>query len=155
MLVLESKIDKLNFGTYMEEYTLPSLEVLISPKEAKAGIVCMKFSYKGDYLAVSFNNEYTEDQVVENDSNGSPLYSVVNESLTIIFQSLSLDDRGTNSSANSAARNQKNDGVDVSNLTSNLRYIAGANTDMSSGAIHHFQPGLSVLFFGLLFALPR
>jgi hypothetical protein len=65
MLVLESKIDKLNFGTYMEEYTLPSLEVLISPKEAKAGIVCMKFSYKGDYLAVSFNNEYTEDQVVE------------------------------------------------------------------------------------------
>jgi len=65
MLVLESKIDKLNFGTYLEEYTLPSLEVLISPKEAKAGIVCMKFSYKGDYLAVSFNNEYTEDQVVE------------------------------------------------------------------------------------------
>lgn len=97
----------------------------------------------------------TEDQVVENDSNGSPLYSVVNESLTIIFQSLSLDDRGTNSSANSAARNQKNDGVDVSNLTSNLRYIAGANNDMSSGAIHHFQPGLSVLFLGLLFALPR
>lgn len=63
MLVLESKFDKLNFGTYLEEYTLPTLEVLISPKEAKASIVCMKFSYKGDYLAVSFNNEYTEEQV--------------------------------------------------------------------------------------------
>ena len=65
MLILESKIDKLNFGTYMEEYTLPSLKVLILPKEAKARIVCMKFSYKCDYLVVSFNNEHTEDQVVE------------------------------------------------------------------------------------------
>ena len=65
MLVLESKIEKLNYGTYMEEYTLPSLEVLISNKEAKAGIVCMKFSYKGDFLAVSFNNEYTEEQLME------------------------------------------------------------------------------------------
>ena len=65
MLVLESKIDKLNFGTYLEEYTLPTLEVLISPKEAKSSIVCMKFSYKGDFLAVSFNNEYTEEQLQE------------------------------------------------------------------------------------------
>lgn len=63
MLVLDSKIDKLNFGTYMEEYTLPTLEVLISPKESKSSIVCIRFSFKGDFLAVSFNNEYTEEQM--------------------------------------------------------------------------------------------
>lgn len=62
MLVLESKIEKMNFGTYMEEYTMPTLEVLLSPKEAKSAIVCMKFSYRGDFLAVSFNNEYREEQ---------------------------------------------------------------------------------------------
>jgi hypothetical protein len=65
MLVLESKIEKLNYGTYLEEYTLPSLEVLISPKEAKSTVICMKFSYKGDFLAVSFNNEYSEEQLTE------------------------------------------------------------------------------------------
>lgn len=72
MLVLESKIEKLNYGTYQEQYTLPSLEVMLSPKEAKAGIICMKFSYKGDFLAVSFNNEYTEEQVLEEQSRNRP-----------------------------------------------------------------------------------
>lgn len=61
MLVLESKIEKLNFGSYMQEYTLPALEVIMSPKVAKAAILALKFSYKGDYLAVSFNNEYNEE----------------------------------------------------------------------------------------------
>jgi WD40 repeat protein len=60
MLVLETKIGKLNFGSYMEEYVLPSLDVKMSPKEAKAAVICIKFSYKGDYLAVSFNNETRE-----------------------------------------------------------------------------------------------
>jgi WD40 repeat protein len=58
LLVLESRVEKLNFGTYMEQYTMPTLEVVMSPKEAKAAVVTMKFSYRGDYLAVSFNNEY-------------------------------------------------------------------------------------------------
>jgi hypothetical protein len=58
MLVLEAKVEKLNFGTYMEEYSMPTLEVVMSPKEAKSAVVCLKFSYRGDYLAVSFNNEY-------------------------------------------------------------------------------------------------
>lgn len=57
MLVLETKIGKLNFGSYMEEYVLPSLDVKMSPKEAKSAVICIKFSYRGDYLAVSFNNE--------------------------------------------------------------------------------------------------
>ena len=56
--MLESRVEKLNFGTYMEQYTMPTLEVVMSPKEAKAAVVTMKFSYRGDYLAVSFNNEY-------------------------------------------------------------------------------------------------
>jgi len=60
--VLESKIEKYNFGTYMESYTMPTLEIMMSPKESKSSIVCMKFSYRGDYLAVSFNNEYREEQ---------------------------------------------------------------------------------------------
>lgn len=63
MLVLESKIEKLNFGTYMQEYTLPALEVIMSPKVSRASIIALKFSYKGDFLAVSFNNEYNEEQV--------------------------------------------------------------------------------------------
>ena len=58
LLVLESRVEKLNFGTYMEQYTMPTLEVVMSPKEAKAAVVNIKFSYRGDYLAVSFNNEF-------------------------------------------------------------------------------------------------
>lgn len=61
MLVIDSKIQKLSYGTYMEEYTIPTLDIVMSPKEAKAAIVCMKFSYRGDYLAVSFNNEYRDE----------------------------------------------------------------------------------------------
>ena len=61
MLVLESKIEKLNFGTYLNEYTLPALEVIMSPKVDKSAIIAIKFSYKGDYLAVSFNNEYNDE----------------------------------------------------------------------------------------------
>ena len=45
----------------MEEYTMPALDIVMSPKEAKAAIVCMRFSYRGDYLAVAFNNEYRDD----------------------------------------------------------------------------------------------
>ena len=63
MLVLETKIQKLNYGTYMQEYTLPALEVIMSPKVSRASIIALKFSYKGDFLAVSFNNEYTESQI--------------------------------------------------------------------------------------------
>ena len=37
----------------------------MSPKVARASIVALKFSFKGDFLAVSFNNEYNEDQVKE------------------------------------------------------------------------------------------
>ena len=44
---------------------MPTLDVIMSPKEAKAGIVAMKFSYKGDYLAVSYNNESTETELFE------------------------------------------------------------------------------------------
>lgn len=30
----------------------------MSPKESKTAVVCMKYSFNGDFLAVSFNNEY-------------------------------------------------------------------------------------------------
>ena len=71
MLVLEAKVEKLNFGTYMEEYSMPTLEVVMSPKEAKAAVVCLKFSYRGDYLAVSFNNEYRPEAVKKNPNDTS------------------------------------------------------------------------------------
>jgi len=62
MLVLEAKIGRLNFGSYMEEYSLPSLDVKMSPKEAKSAVIAIKFSFRGDFLAVSFNNETREDK---------------------------------------------------------------------------------------------
>jgi hypothetical protein len=57
MLVLEAKIGRLNFGSYMEEYSLPTLDVKMSPKEAKAAVISIRFSFRGDFLAVTFNNE--------------------------------------------------------------------------------------------------
>ena len=62
LLVLEARIGKLNFGSYMEEFELPSLNVVMSPKEAKAAVVAIKFSYRGDYMAISYNNESRKGQ---------------------------------------------------------------------------------------------
>jgi hypothetical protein len=78
MLVLEAKVEKLNFGTYMEEYTMPTLEVVMSPKEAKAAVVCLKFSYRGDFLAVSFNNEYRPDTMKKNPNDTTKNQSSIN-----------------------------------------------------------------------------
>lgn len=63
--VLDAKVQKLQYGTYMEEYTMPTLDVLMSPKEAKAAVIAIKFSYRGDFLAVSFNNEHREGEDVQ------------------------------------------------------------------------------------------
>ena len=57
-LLLDSKIEQLNFGTYIEEFSVPSLEVIMCPKDSKSSIVNLRFSYQGAFLAVSFNNEY-------------------------------------------------------------------------------------------------
>ena len=73
MLVLEAKVEKLNFGTYMEEYSMPTLEVIMSPKEAKSAVVCLKFSYRGDFLAVSFNNEYRPEAAKKTNNNNTTL----------------------------------------------------------------------------------
>lgn len=64
-LLLESNIERLNFGTYMEQYTLPTLGVIMCPKESKSSIISLKFSYRGDYLAVSYNNEYKLQDVLD------------------------------------------------------------------------------------------
>ena len=61
LLVLEAKIEKLNYGSYMEEYKYPSLEVKMNPKEAKAAVIAIRFSFRGDFMAVSYNNETRED----------------------------------------------------------------------------------------------
>ena len=58
-LLLESHIERLNFGTYMEEFSQPTLAVIMCPKESKSSIINLKFSYKGDFLVVSYNNEYS------------------------------------------------------------------------------------------------
>lgn len=44
-LLLESKIEKLNFGTYIEEYRPPTLDVIMSPKESRSAILAIRFSY--------------------------------------------------------------------------------------------------------------
>ena len=59
-LILDAKVEKLNFGTYMEEFHPPKLDVIMSPKEAKTAVITMKFSFKGDFLAVSYDNEQKE-----------------------------------------------------------------------------------------------
>lgn len=64
-LLLEAHIERMNFGTYMEEYTLPTLGVVMCPKDAKSSIINIKFSYKGDFLVVSFNNEYAAKDFLE------------------------------------------------------------------------------------------
>ena len=45
------------------------------PKEAKASIVTVQFSCKGDYLAISYNNEYKlADQLAEAErAGGNPV----------------------------------------------------------------------------------
>lgn len=68
-LLLESSIEGLNFGTYMEEYSKPSLNVVMSPKEAKSSVINIKFSYKGDFMAISYNNEYFLTDIVEDGEN--------------------------------------------------------------------------------------
>lgn len=59
-LILDAKVEKLNFGTYMEEFHAPNLDVIMSPKEAKTAVITMKFSFKGDFLAISYDNEQKE-----------------------------------------------------------------------------------------------
>jgi WD40 repeat protein len=67
-LLLESKVEKLNFGTYMEEYHPPSLDVIMSPKESKTAILNIKFSFRGDFIAISYDNEQKSntDQIIAN-----------------------------------------------------------------------------------------
>ena len=48
---------KLNYGTYQDEFDLPSLDIIMNPKESKGAVICIKFSARGDFLAVSFDNE--------------------------------------------------------------------------------------------------
>lgn len=50
----------MNFGTYLEEFHPPTLDVVMSPKESKTAVITMKFSFKGDFLAVSYDNEQKE-----------------------------------------------------------------------------------------------
>lgn len=42
---------------------MPTLDIVMSPKEAKAAAVCIRFSYRGDYMAVGFNNEYRDEDL--------------------------------------------------------------------------------------------
>jgi hypothetical protein len=65
-LVLECKIDQMTFGAN-EKYSSPSLAVIMCPKESRSSVVNIKFSYKGDYLIVSYNNEYKVHDMVEED----------------------------------------------------------------------------------------
>jgi len=66
----------MNFGTYMEEFSIPSLAVIMCPKESKSSIINIKFSYKGDFLTVSYNNEYHLQDLIdeaENNDDSNPL----------------------------------------------------------------------------------
>jgi len=64
--LLDSKIEKLNYGTYMEEYQKPTLDVKMSPKESKAAILAIRFSHKGDFIAISYDNEHRPPETSNN-----------------------------------------------------------------------------------------
>ena len=74
-LILDSWTEKMNFNSYMEQYKLPTLDVLMCPKEAKASVINIKFSNEGSYLAVSYNNEYklSEYAVIQEQEDENPL----------------------------------------------------------------------------------
>jgi hypothetical protein len=55
-LILDSKVEKLNFGTFNQEYHPPTLDVIMNPKESKTSVISIKFSFKGDFLAISYDN---------------------------------------------------------------------------------------------------
>ena len=57
LFILDSKMKKLNYGTYQEEFDLPTLDIIMNPKESKGAIICARFSARGDFLAVSYDNE--------------------------------------------------------------------------------------------------
>ncbi len=59
-LILDAKVEKMNFGTYLEEFHPPTLDVVMSPKESKTAVITMRFSFKGDFLAISYDNEQKE-----------------------------------------------------------------------------------------------
>lgn len=54
------------------------------PKESRSSVVSIKFSYKGDFLAVSFNNEYKledmlNDAEIQDEDNPLSKMTVVKE----------------------------------------------------------------------------
>jgi WD40 repeat protein len=62
-LLLDCKIEKLNFGTYKEDFHPPSLDIVMTTKEAKTSVIAVKFSFKGDFIAISYDNEQLGDDV--------------------------------------------------------------------------------------------
>lgn len=56
VLILDSHIKKLNYGTFAEEFLDPSLDVICSPKESKSAAINLKFSTSGEFLVVAYNN---------------------------------------------------------------------------------------------------
>lgn len=67
-LMLEASIERKYKGTFAEEYSLPSLNVVMCPKESKSSIINIKFSYGSDFLVVSYNNEYRLEDLVDDDA---------------------------------------------------------------------------------------
>ena len=41
----------------------------MSPKESKAAILAIRFSHKGDFIAISFDNEHRPSDATTNNSN--------------------------------------------------------------------------------------
>lgn len=62
-IVFESEIRRPLGGNYHTDYSLPNLDVIMSPKFSKGAVAAIKFSSGGDFLAVSFNNEYRQEIV--------------------------------------------------------------------------------------------
>jgi hypothetical protein len=61
--LLDSKLEKLNFGTYKEDFHPPTLDIIMTTKEGKTSIIVVKFSFKGDFIAISYDNEQLGEDV--------------------------------------------------------------------------------------------
>jgi len=76
-LVLDCKIEQLPMGIMASNYKEPTLTVLMNPKEANSGCLGVRFSYRGDFLAISFNNETVHEENTNEAKIGQPDKSFV------------------------------------------------------------------------------
>lgn len=78
IIVMDAKLDKI---PETDEYVIPSFDFNMRPKEGKASVIALKYSFQGEFLAISYNNEYRESDFEAKDGNivasGEPSFVMI------------------------------------------------------------------------------